>query len=93
VREHGVEARGAAREQNREQNVEARARTREQNVEARARTREQDKERNVAREQNREHSARIPSISAPASGIIAHSVTSSSVKELDHGTATVAGRG
>lgn len=51
--------------------------------------------RSALREQNRERNSRVPSIAAPASGIIAsaQSVTSSSAKELDHGTAAIAGRG
>jgi glycosyltransferase involved in cell wall biosynthesis len=46
------------------------------------------------RDQNRERSSRVPSIATPASAIIANaqSVTSSSAKELDHGTAAVATR-
>lgn len=63
--------------------------------ERRTALRERSHERGHAREQNRERSSRVPSIATSASGIIAsaHSVTSSAVKELDHGTAAVAGRG
>ncbi len=63
--------------------------------EQRTALREHGRERGYVREQNRERSSRAPSIAASASGIItsAHSATSSAVKELDHGTAAIAGRG
>jgi glycosyltransferase involved in cell wall biosynthesis len=67
---------------------------------------EQDKEQRAdhnveartAREQNREHTARIPSLAASGSRIIANAHNTSqsapraSTKELDHGTARGAGR-